>query len=338
LRPRDFIVVAAIVLIAGFAAADAIRGRVETSETAEPPTTPVETSATRPPGPEPQAEAPPGWPVGTLRGSLVFTNADDCRVRVLGLTGGTERPLARFSSTCELWAPPVGERIAYGLAPPTADGLTPFKIADLSRPQADLGGYRALFGVVLWSPDGHRVAWCGRRRTGFDLEIGGAARRLPSCPAAYTPDSRVAYAAGNQLLVEGRELLRADGGITFVHFGSDGSVAVVVNGKRLERYDAAGKLTASASIPEGRTPILSPRNCAALFRPLQPPGDIRFVELGCYHGRELRNMSGNDAAWSPDGTWVAISGLNGIEFRPVASFGAAFSWPAQAIDLAWRVR
>jgi WD40-like Beta Propeller Repeat len=338
LRPRDFIVVCAIVLIAGFAAADAIRGRVETSESVEPPATPVDTSPTRPPGPEPQAEAPPGWPVGTLQGSLVFTNADDCRVRVLGLAGGTERPLSRFTSTCQLWAPPVSERIAYGLGLPTADGFTAFKIADLSRPQADLGGYRALFGVVLWSPDGQRIAWCGRRRTGFDLEVGGAARRLPRCPAAYTADSRIAYAVGNRLLVEDKELLRTDGGITFVHFGSDGSVAVVVDGERLERYDVAGKLTASAPVPQGRTPILSPRNCAALFRPLEPPGKIRLVELGCYHGRALRNMFGTDATWAPDGSWVALSGVNGIEFRPVASFSPALAWPARAVHLAWRVR
>jgi hypothetical protein len=338
LRPRDFIVVAAIVLIAGFAAADAIRGRVQTSESAEPPTTPVDTSPTRPPGPEPQAEAPPGWPVGTLKGSLVFTNADDCRVRVLGLAGGRERPLSRFSSTCELWAPSVSEHIAYGLGPSTADGFTPFKIADLSRPQADLGGYRALFGVVLWSPDGQRIAWCGRRRTGFDLEIGGAVRRLPRCPTAYTADSRIAYAVGNRLLVEDEELLRTDGGITFVHFGTDGSVAVAVDGERLERYDVAGRLTDSAAIPQGRTPILSPRNCAALFRPLNPPGQIRLVELGCYHGRTLRNMFGTDATWAPDGSWVALSGVNGIEFRPAASSSPAIAWPARAVDLVWRVR
>jgi hypothetical protein len=338
LRPRDFIVVCAIVLIAGFAAADALRGHGGDAEPATPTSTPVQTTPTRPPGPEPQAEAPAGWPTGTLQGSLVFTNASDCRLRVIGLAGGRERPLARFAGACDLWAPPVGERVAYSLGPPSADGFTPFKIADLSRPNADLGGYRALFGVVLWSPDGQRIAWCGRHRTGFDLGIGGAARRLPECPAAYTPDSRIAYAVGNRLLVERQEVLRTDGGITYVHFGSDGSVAVVVDGKRLERYDAAGKLTASAAIPEGRTPILSPRNCAALFRSLRGIGTIRFVDLGCYHGRRLGGLSGSDATWAPDGTWVAVATPSVIEFHPVASFEATFAWPAQAAHLAWRTR
>ena len=325
-------------LIAGFAAADALRGHGRDVESETPPSTPVQTTPPRRPGPQPQAEAPAGWPAGRLQGSLVFTNANDCRLRVIGLAGGRERPLARFAGACDLWAPPAGERIAYSLGAPSPDGFTPFKIADLSRPNADLGGFRALFGVVLWSPDGQRIAWCGRRRTGFDLEIGGAARRLPTCPAAYTPDSRVAYAVENRLLVEGRELLRTHGGITYVHFGTDGSVAVVVDGKRLERYDGTGKLTASAAIPEGSTPILSPRNCAALFRSLEGSGRIRFVALGCYHGRRLGGLFGSDATWAPDGTWVAVATPSVIEFHPVAPFGATFAWPAQAANLAWRTR
>src|SRR4029450_3309031 len=94
-RPRDFIVVCAVVLIAGFAAADALRGHGHDVERAGPTTTPVQTSPTRPPGPHPQAEAPSGWPVGTLPGSLVFTNAYDCRLRVIGLAGGKEGATAQ---------------------------------------------------------------------------------------------------------------------------------------------------------------------------------------------------------------------------------------------------
>jgi hypothetical protein len=342
LRPRDFIIVAAVVLIAGFAAADALRGRAGGKETPSPETTAVQTTPTRLPGPTPEPEAPEGWPIGTLEGSLVFTDTTGCRIRVIGLSGGVERPLARFSGNCQLWAAPVGTRIAYGLGPTSADGFAPFKIADLGRPNVDLGGYRALFGVVLWSPDGQRIAWCGRRRTGFDLEVGGAVRRLPTCPVAYTTDSRIAYAVGNKLVVEDEEILQADGGITYAHFGSDGSVAIVVDGRRLERYDISGKLTATADIPEGKTPILSPRNCAALFRPFEGVGRLRFVELGCYRGRDLqrqlRDLVASDAAWSPGGTWVAVAATAGISFLPVAEFSPPFAWPAVASQLSWRPR
>ena len=48
------------------------------------------------------------------------------------------------------------------------------------------------------------VACCGRSRVGFDLELGGPARRLPRCPVAYTRDNEIAYAVGNQILVGDR--------------------------------------------------------------------------------------------------------------------------------------
>jgi hypothetical protein len=338
LKPRDAIIVLAVVLIAGFAAADAIRGH---ADSAVPETTSqqeVQTGPTRLPGPQPRPNPPAGWPVGRLRGSLVFTDARDCRVRVIGLAGGVERPLSRFAGNCELWAPPASSRVAYGLGPTTPDGFAPFKIADLALPDRDLGGFRALFGVVLWSPDGQHVAWCGRRRTGFDLEVGGAARRLPTCPVAFTQDDRVAYAIGKRLVVEGRTVLRARKGITYARFGTDGSVAIVENGDELVRYSADGRHKDIVVAPAGRTPILSPRNCAAVFRPLDGAGPMNFVALPCFHGRPPRDLVGTDASWSPDGRWLAVAGRDAIEFHPLTASTPPVRWPATAAALAWRVR
>jgi len=330
------------VLIGGFAVADAIRGRANGTEKTTSGTDAVQTSPTRPPGPRPQAEAPANWPLGTLAGSLVFTDADDCRVRVIGLAGGRERPLARFAGNCDLWAPPVGDRIAYGLGPSSADGFAPFRLANLDRPNADLGGYRALFGVVLWSPDGQRVAWCGRRRTGFDLELGGPARRLPACPVAYTSDSRIAYAVGNALLVEGERVLRADGGITFAVFLADGSIVIEVDGRRLEVYGPDGERRTRIDLPrelQGSTPIVSPDGCAAMFRQERPPvGGVELIDLGCFRGIAPRSFQGRDAAWSPDGRWIAVGEPDVVVFYARIQGGPIATWPAQAAQLAWRPR
>jgi hypothetical protein len=337
LKPRDALIIATVLLIAGFAAADAIRGRAERT-TSTPSTASGETAQTRLPGPQPQAQPPPGWPRGTLLGSLVFTDSGDCRIRVIGLAGGVERPLARFGGNCQLWAPPVGDRLAYGLGPPSPDGFSPFRIADLGQPNRELGGYRALFGVVLWSQDGQRVGWCGRRRTGFDLELGGAARRLPRCPIAYTRDGRPAWTIGNRLYVAGRLALRANGGITFAHFGTDGSLAIVEDGVQVIRYDARGRFTGAFPTVEGQTPIFSPDNCAAAYRPQGGYGQITVLDVGCFPGALPGTLRGRDATWSPDGRWLAVAGRRAIVFQRVVGPPLTVRWPASAVQLAWRAR
>ncbi len=327
--------IGAVVVIGGFAAADAIRGNPGPKSTPAQ-TTPTQTSPSRLPGPQPQPDAPAGWPQGRFRGALTFTDARSCAVRVIGLAGGRERPVARFRGDCSLWAPPVGARFAYGLGPSSLDGLQPFRIADIGNPNLELGGYRALFGVVLWSSDGQRVAWCGRDRTGFDLEIGGRAHRLPRCPAAYAPDNEIAYAVGNRLIVGGKTVVQTDGGITYAHWGADGSLAVVVDGKRLLRYAADGTLRGSFSVPEGKTPILSPRNCAAFFRPFAGPGEISFKDLGCYPARPPGILFGRDVVWSPDGTAYAVAERDAIVFHGIGDQSLTVRWPAVAARMAWR--
>lgn len=337
MKPRDLLtllVVVAVVVIGGFAAADAIRGNPRAEGTSAP-TVPVQTTPSRLPGPQPQPEAPPGWPEGVLDGTLTFTDADTCNIRVIGLAGGRERPVAHFGSDCFLWAPPVGSRVAYGLGASSQDGLHPFRIADLALPNQELGGYRALFGVVIWSADAQRVAWCGRSRIGFDLEIGGPSTRLPRCPVAYTRDDEIAYAVGNQVLVGDRAVFTADGGITYAKFGSDGSLAVVVDGQKLERWDGIS-LTTMTKIPpgyEGITPILRADNCAALF----PIGRaIQLLDLGCRPGLTNRSFAGKTAAWSPDGDWVATSNGVDLEFHRIAGSRLDITWPAGAAQMVWR--
>jgi WD40-like Beta Propeller Repeat len=327
------LVIGAVPVIGGFAAADAIRGNPQ-PERPPAPTVASQTTPARLPGPQPQPDAPPGWPEGVLEGTLTFSDTQTCNIRQIGLAGGRERPVARYVG-CQLWAPPVGSRLAYGLGPSSADGLQPFRIADLAHANVELGGYRALFGVIVWSPDGQHIAWCGRRRTGFDLEIGGPSTRLPRCPASFTRDNEVAYAVGNQVLVGDRPVFTADGGITYAHFGSDGSLAVVVDGKRIERWDGSSLTTTTKLSPsfQGITPILRSDNCAALL----PRGAaVQLLDLGCKPGLTNRSFRGNTAAWSPDGEWVVTSDGAELAFHRVIGTRLELTWPAGAAALAWR--
>jgi hypothetical protein len=332
-KARDLAIVVAVLAIGGFAAADAIRERVDgtagttASDTTEPST------LSRRLGPRPQPDAPPGWPQGVVRGELLFTDATDCRVRVIGLAGGRERPLARFAGNCNLWPAPVSQRIAYGLGPASSDTM-PFRFANLERPQVELGGYRALFGFITWSHDGQRAAWCGRSRAGFDLELGGPARRLPRCPAAYTPDGEIAYAVANKLIVEKRTVLRATGGITFVSWARDGSLALVLDGQVLERR-VGRTVTGAVDLGrvEGRLPILSPDNCAAAF---PSEGAVELISLGCFPGEPRASFRGHDAAWSPDGEWLAVAEGEAIAFHRVVGEARTVRWPAAAAEIFWR--
>ena len=114
MKPRDLAIVAAVVLIGGFAVADVLRSSGDKS------TAPATQSVLeRRDGPEPQADAPEDWPTGRVRGTLVFTDAEACRVRVIGLGGGRERPAGDLVTFCGLSAAPIGQRSPSAQATPT---------------------------------------------------------------------------------------------------------------------------------------------------------------------------------------------------------------------------
>ena len=270
MKGRDVAIAGAIAIVAIVAAVDAVRGGGGEGAENGPDTRgaltgdgPVEESPSPAPT-RPEVLVPVAAP-----GTLVLTDGDDCHVRAIRVTSGVEVPLPRLAGDCALWAAPSGSRIAYGLDSQGSDSLATasFRIVDLRRPRENLGGFRALFGFLVFSADGSRAAWCGESRTGYDLELGGPARRLDDCPSAFDPAGRIAYATGNRVVVEGRTVLQAEGGVTFVRWGTDGSLAVVIDGKRVERW-VDGRPAGALDLPrwlEGRLPKLSPDNCAALF-------------------------------------------------------------------------
>jgi hypothetical protein len=340
MRARDLLILGAIVLVAGFAVADAIRG----DESSGPKiATDTERSRTTTESVVPEPDENLGRtrqpPVSGAPGTIVLTEAGECSVREFQVATGTELPNVVSSSTCELWAAPVTAKVAVGVGPARGDSV-PFRFVDLAHPRRNLGGYRARFGFVIWSPDGQRAAWCGENAA-FDLELGADARRLPECPAAYTLENEIAYAVGNRVVSGGRTLARASGGVTLVRFGNDGSLAVVVEGRRIERY-ARGQRQGSVDLPErleGRAPIFSPDNCAAGLRDGET---VRVLDLGCSR-LQPDQLPGFTAAWSPDGRWLAVAGAGAIDFYDLSSDfddlpgpRLVETWPITAARLAWR--
>jgi WD40-like Beta Propeller Repeat len=335
-RRRDVAIVLGVLGLAGFAAADAIRSDGEQRAEA---TAPTETTAPDTGSTSTLADTE-GFRTGALRGSLVFTDADDCRVREIGLAGANERPLPRLAGDCSLWGPPLGPHIAWGLSD-AGDDAVPFTFFDLNDPNLDFGGYGALFGFITWSPDGRRAAWCTKQRVGIDYRLNGPLRRLPDCPAVYLDDETVAYAQGDALVDErGRVVLRTHGTITHAALGADGSFGLTVDGRRLERWQG-GRRTHAAAIPphlRGSLPVLAPDNCAAIFR----GGGLEVVKLACFPPSDDTDpliFVGIAADWSPDGQWIAIAeGRNSVEITFVRVVGPQerVSYPAGAAAVHWR--
>ena len=161
----------------------------------------------------------------------------------------------------------------------------------------------------------------------------GPSTRLPRCPVAYTRDDEVAYAVGNKVLVGDRPVFTADGGITYAKFGFDGSLAVVVDGKRIERWDGSS-LTTTKLTPsfQGITPIFGNDNCAALFPFRQA---VQLLDLGCKPGLTNLSFAGTPPP-GPRTGWVATSNGVEIEFHRVVGSRREITWPVGAAALAWR--
>jgi hypothetical protein len=328
LKGRDLAIVAGVVLLGGFALADSFRSR---GGDLSQPTATTATEA----GPTPRPEAPANWPAGRIRGTLVFTDARDCRVRVIGLAGGRERPTGELVGFCNLWAAPIGQRIAYSTGGVRGSTGESFAVVDLRRAGIELATFQNLAGEVLWSPDAQRLAWCTESGVGQEFEIGTERpRSLARCPIAYTPDGRLAFAFGTRLVVDGRTVVRERWPIMSAHWGGDESLLVVLAGGTVRRYAGGGGRVGVYEIRliTDRDVIPSPDNCAVLY---SEPGRIHVADVGCA-GLQVRSFIGFDVAWSPDGQWVAVADAQQIEFHNLLTGDEVLVWPARARELYWR--
>ena len=340
MKRRDAAILAAVVAVAGLAAVDALFLEPDAEPTQERTGAAVATA-------DRDAVAAPdldlsGFDTGTLRGSLVFTSGNDCRLREIALAPGEEGSLPRLAGDCELWAPVRGRHVAHALGV-VQSGRRPFRLVDLDDPTRNLGSFSALFDRIVWAPEGYRVGWCGERggEHGLELEIGEQEQPkiLQYCPDAYMPEGHPAYILGDRLVAGERTILRASGAITFARWGTDGSVALIVDDRRLERW-SGGRRTDARKLPRDvgldvSRPIFSPDSCAALF-PATDGSGTAVVAHECFPWANKNVvLPGTVGAWSPEGDWIATSDGVRVLFTQVTGPNRVTELRVDALDLAW---
>ena len=340
MKPRDALLVAAVVAVIGFAAADALTERDEGSpvrfESREAATSTRAESARAPFVRQTVSIAAPGFP-----GQLVFTD-DRCYVGEVDLAGPTERVRGPFDRGCRLWGPALGDRLAFGASELEAgvDSYA-FRVADLGSRQT-LGPYLSRWeNEPVWSADASRLAWCAPGEQGFELAVGGRPRRLPDCADAFTSNGQPVIIEGHDLLVGGRRILSIPVPINRVVFARNGSVLVLGVRNLAYRYAALGRAPTVETIgPYLPPPALSADNCsAALLSPRngQQPM-VRLVDLGCAPRLDERAaFSGDHATFSPDGRWIAVGDLTGITiYSTRAPPSAVARLPVETRELLWK--
>jgi hypothetical protein len=118
-----------------------------------------------------------------------------------------------------------------------------------------------------------------------------------------------------------------------IESGTDGSLGVVVEGRRIDRYED-GRLVGTASMPGDPVgvPALAPDNCALLT---VRPGSVELIDVGCFRGSAPRTFPGVYAAWSPDGEWIAVAEGEAVVFHRVVGPEATVRWDVAVGQLAW---
>jgi WD40-like Beta Propeller Repeat len=358
LKLRDLLIVGALVLLGGLAAADTFLGGDSPSPKgadSDRRTTTEDRSSTIP--------LRERFPPVRTPGIVLFLDGERCRLRQAAASSGDELPLEPINTACDLWAPTRGVRIAYRVGGSVAESV-PFRFLDLNHTRVDLGGWRALFGEIAWSPDGQRAAWCETTEVGFDYEVGSRDGPLVTrgCPREYTGEGVPVFLSGRRVLAgEPPELLfAATGRVSLVHRGSDGSYAVLVDGKRIERYEGSRLSHVRPVRPSvvGSRLEFSPDNCAVLAN---REGVVALVDLGCFRGADAvttvspdncvnrseatksecarypapHAFEGTAAAWSPNGEWIAVAQANALAFHRVVGRYRVIRWPAEPHAVAW---
>jgi len=333
-RAGDLAILVAVIALGGAALADAFRDDEAAGVGADQTAT---TAATT------EARAAPELrlPGMAAPGRIVFTDPRSCELRAFDIRAGRFVDLPRVATTCELWAPRVGTHVAFVVPDDLGDSMRHFSVRNLEDPQADFGEYSSVPWPVAWSSDGSKLAWCDTDDSGFELSFGRKPVRLNRCVRAYGPGGvRVAWKFGRQgaKIVIGEAPPIAAGFAWEIASGTDGSLAVLVEGRRVDRYED-GRLVGTTDVapdtpanPRVGHPALAPDNCAALS---VGDGVVELIDLGCFRGSAPRTFPGLYAAWSPDGEWIAVAQPNAVVFHRVVGPDATVRWDVAVSQLAW---
>ena len=338
-KAGEFAILAAVIALGGAALADALRDG-DTANTAE--TGADQTAATT------DARAAPELRLPGMAdpGRIVFTEPPSCELRAFDIQAGRFVDLPPVETTCELWAPRVGTHVAFIVPDDFGGSIKHFSVRNLEDPQASFGEYTSDTPTpVAWSSDGSKLAWCDTRDSGFELSFGRKPVRLNRCVWAYGPgDVRVSVKFGPQAatrrvakMVIGKAPPIAIGLPWDIASGTDGSLAVLVEGLRVDRYED-GRLVGTDQRDAGHgcqsrgVRALAPDNCAALS---VGPGVVELIDLGCFRGSAPRTFPGVYAAWSPDGEWIAVAQPNAVVFHRVVGPAATVRWEVAVGQLAW---
>lgn len=340
MKARDLVIVGTVLLVGGFAVADALRsegdsaGPATTAETADEAAEHTDEQA--------HVETIDGIPAGALRGRLVYTDGA-CGLRSLELSNGTETQFEVRRTSCGLVAAPEGNRVAVSL-PSRFRGVAPYLVLDLARPETVLADFRARNRSVVWSPDGDRVAWCDPTGRGWELELGFEPRALRGCPAAYTHTQEAVFAENREVRIGDRLALTAPARIREVSFSGHGSAAVATERQLYVWDDAlsdAPVLVNQVVLPpelQGLDARFSPDHChaALLFSEFPPAPTVFVVPLqDCGESRAPLTVPGRAAAWSPDGDRLAVSNRREVVVHQVEGSGPAIVVATDASALAW---
>jgi hypothetical protein len=327
----------AVIALGGAALADAFRDREAAGVGADQTTATASTT-------EGRAEPELRLPGMAAPGRIVFTEPPSCELRAFDIQAGRFVDLPPVATTCELWAPRVGTHVAFVVPDDFGGSIRHFSVRNLDDPQAGFREYTAA-GPVAWSSDGSKLAWCGTDGSGFELSFGRKPVRLNRCVWAYGPGGvRVSVKFGPQAatrraakMVIGKAPPITIGLPWDIASGTDGSLAVLVEGHRVDRYEDGRLVGRSNVTPDtAANPVgvraLAPDNCAALSVGLDV---VELSDLGCFRGSAPRRFPGTYAAWSPDGDWIAVAQSNAVVFHRVVGPAATVRWDVAVGQLAW---